>query len=218
MIQQIIFDCDGVLVDTEIVAAEVVTNKLSPLGISISVEEYLNNHTGKTLTSILSYLEIKPEANQSIIDFAEEIEREIYSNLKVIKGMPELLRSLPLPIALASNSNIWQVEKAIKFLNIGDIIGEHYFSAEMVEHPKPHPDVYLHAAKTTKKSPDDCLVIEDSLSGAKSAIAAGMQVIGFCGASHILKGHDKKLKETGVHHLAYSPTELKSIIKSVTTP
>lgn len=216
MVQQIIFDCDGVLVDTEVIAAEVTVNELNQLGINISTETYIHNYSGKMLTSILKQLEVVPENDQSLFDFAEAIEHKIYSNLRAIEGMPQLVTSLELPIALASNSNIWQVEKVIDFLDLSHLVKKNYFSAEMVEHPKPHPDVYLLAAETVGKAPDQCLVVEDSMSGAKAALTAGMHVIGFCGGSHIQSGHDSRLKELGVKTVAYNASDLSSIIMSAT--
>ena len=216
MIQQVIFDCDGVLVDTEIVAAEIVVGMLNQLGIDISVQTYMHKYTGDALTSILQRLNVVPDRDQSIMDFAETIERKIYNSLRAINGMPELVRSLSLPVALASNSNIWQVEKAIAFLDIKDKVNTNYFSAEMVERPKPFPDVYLLAARTLDRSPEQCLVIEDSLSGTKSAVGAGMHVIGFCGGSHIQPGHDNRLRELGVDGIAYDASQLRSIISSLT--
>ena len=82
--------------------------------------------------------------------------------------------------------------------------GSRVFSADMVARGKPYPDIFLFAADKLGASPDECLVIEDSASGIKAAVAAGMTAIGLCAASHIREGHDLKLRDAGALHLAHS--------------
>lgn len=87
---------------------------------------------------------------------------------------------------------------------VGSEFGGHVFSADMVARGKPHPDIFLLAAGRLGVSPDRCLVIEDSASGIKAAVAAGMSAVGLCAASHIRAGHDLKLRDAGAVHLAHS--------------
>ena len=206
----LIFDCDGVLVDTEIIAAEVMVELLKSYGFNTDIEYYISNFTGKTFTGILDDLGIK--FDQDLEELSIQTEKKIYARLRAIDGMAEIVKSQALPTAIVSNSATWQVEKAIKFLDLGDTIKRNYFSSQMVERPKPFPDIYLRAASDNKVSPIDCLVVEDSLSGAKAALEAGMNVIGFAGASHIRAGHDQKLLNLGVKAVAKEPAELSRII------
>ncbi len=215
MISQIIFDCDGVLVDTEIVAAEVMIDMLSGMGIKMDIEQYIDEFTGKTFSDIIKHFDITPETGKSIESMARDSEQAIYNSLRSVNGMPELVKSLKLPVAVASNSNIWQVEKAIRFLEIENIVNGHYFSSEMVAHPKPFPDVYLLAAERTRQLPENCLVVEDSYSGVKAAKDAGMNVIGFCGGSHIRNGHAMRLQSLGVSAIAFNAEELDNVISSL---
>lgn len=214
MIKQVIFDCDGVLVDTEIIAAEIMVDLLSDLSIQIDTHQYIQEFTGKTFSDIMQYFNVNSIPGKDIESLAKQSEHAIYDHLREIPGMPELVQSLDLPVAVASNSNLWQVKKALQFLQLEDTIGEAFFSAEMVASPKPSPDVYLLAAEKTGQAPAQCLVVEDSTSGVRSALSAGMEVIGFCGASHILPGHAEKLAELGASSIAHDAKELKSILSS----
>ena len=214
MIKQIIFDCDGVLVDTEIIAAEVMIELLSGFDIHIDTDQYIQEFTGKAFSDIVRHFNLNSTPDQDVKSLANQSEHAIYDRLRAIEGMPGLVKSLDLPVAVASNSNTWQVKKALQFLQIEDIVGDAYFSAEMVTLPKPSPEVYQLAAKQTGQKPIHCLVVEDSFSGVRSALDAGMEVIGFCGASHIRPGHAEQLADMGVSSVAFNANELASIITS----
>ncbi|MTI22730.1 HAD family phosphatase [Fulvivirga sp. RKSG066] len=215
MIKQIIFDCDGVLVDTEITAAQVVIDTLAEYNIPLTKDEYLKKYTGSTFSGtfkkLLSNLSI-----EQIHDIVERCERRVYEELQPIKGMAEVVSSLSLPVAVVSNSYLWQVDKALKVSGISESIANRY-SSEQVENPKPAPDVYLLAAERTGYNPKECLVIEDSKSGVTAASAAGMTVIGFLGGSHIINGHGEALKEKGAKLTASTPQELLLLINELTT-
>lgn len=212
--KQLIFDCDGVLVDTEIVAAKVMVELLQNYGLDLDVKGYIERFTGKTFTGILDAIDMQMDDNIELL--AKQTEQKIYANLRVIAGMPELLQKQTLPVAIVSNSATWQVKKAIKFLNLEEVIKENFFSSEMVSRPKPFPDIYLKAAETNHIDPKHCLVIEDSVSGATAALDAGMNVIGFCGASHIQPGHGLKLLELGVIKTVTNAAELSLELDKLT--
>ncbi|UII25269.1 HAD-IA family hydrolase [Fulvivirga maritima] len=216
MFKHLIFDCDGVLVDTEIVAAEVVTKVLNKYGCDVSLDQYLRDYTGKLISVILSTI---PSANTENIDIQKlmhECEIEIYNQLRPVAGMPEVVKNIPLPKSVVSNSALWQVEKAINHVGLNEVFNKSYFSAEMVPNPKPAPDVYLHASQNIDIAPANCLVVEDSKAGVTAAVKAGMYVIGFVGASHILPGHAEALTELGAKHMAKNAQELQAIINDLT--
>ena len=127
--------------------------------------------------------------------------------------MPELVLDIQQPVAIASNSANWQVEKAIDHLGLVEKVGSNYFTSEMVNRPKPFPDVYLKASEQTGVAPEHCLVIEDSISGAKSALGAGMYVIGFCGGSHITADHHYRLRDLGIERIANNSSELRVLLQ-----
>lgn len=209
-IKKVIFDCDGVLIDSEIVAAEVVTKSLEDLGTSIHIEDYLRNHSGKTFRDIIVQLNIKlPYSIETFISNAEQL---VYEDIRPIQGIKSVLNSINLPKAVVSNSHLEQVRKSIESTDIAHHFEERCFSASMVKEPKPSPMVYQLAADTLSVRPEECLVVEDSKSGVKAAVAANMNVIGFCGGSHILNDHDKTLLSLGAKETAMNTQELITII------
>lgn len=216
MFKQLIFDCDGVLVDTEIVAAEVVTKVMKQYGSEITLNEYLRHCTGKLISEVFGTL---PKENTEGVDMNKlmhECEENIYARLRPVKGVAEIIKDLPLNKSVVSNSALWQVEKAISHLSLEQIFQKRYFSSEMVSLPKPAPDIYLHAAEALKTPVDECLVVEDSKAGVTAAAAAGMTVIGFTGASHIQEGHDTALMDLGAVQVVSTPEALKQAILKLT--
>lgn len=213
-IEQVIFDCDGVLVDSEIVAAEVVVKELNRLGVSIDVPFYLRNYSGKTFRDILKILNFK--LPYPLEEFIHNAERQVYENVRPIEGIQHVLDHIELPKAVVSNSDLPQVKISIETIGIAHHFQDNCFSASMVTTPKPSPMVYQLAAKTLKKNPAQCLVVEDSKSGVTAAVAADMNVIGFCGGSHILPGHDVELKKLGAKKIAMNTAELGAIIATMT--
>lgn len=213
MFKQVIFDCDGVLVDTEIVAAQVMVKKLSEQGINITTDHYFKTYTGSTFSGIFRKLlpDLSPD---KLTELVNECENAVYERLIPIEGMVEVVNSIVLPTAVVSNSYLWQVNKAITTLGLDESI-KHKFSSEMVARPKPAPDVYIHAAKTSGYKPGECLVVEDSKSGVAAAVSAGMTVIGFTGGSHIQPGHAEALIKEGAVKTTSSADELLLVINSL---
>ena len=212
MIKHILFDCDGVLVDTEITAAHVMVEAMQKKGADITVEYYLENLSGSTFSVILNTYFGSEFKGTEKKQFINELEQKIVANVEVIDGVEHLLKSISIPKSIVSNSEIWQVRKEIEKTNIDHFFTGHVFSSELVENPKPAPDVYNMAVKELELKKNEVLVIEDSLTGAKAALAAGLKVIGFSGASHILPGHDAKLLRLGVSDTASSMKELGDIL------
>lgn len=214
MIKQIIFDCDGVLVDTEIVSAKVAVDFFKKHKIDLTIDEYLQKYTGNTYSSTVCKL-LPGASDDQVQQWVNECETTTYEQLEIIEGMPELVKSLTLPVAVVSNSHLWQVKKALLTTKLNHTV-TNFFSSEMVEKPKPAPDVYLLAAEKTGARPDECLVVEDSISGATAAIAAGMSVIGFAGGSHITASHKKRMRQLNIASLVDNPKELAEEIKKRT--
>lgn len=214
--KQLIFDCDGVLVDSEIIAAEVMVNLLNQFRIPITISYYLGNCTGRTFTGIRDSLSAKfrvalPE--DFVQRVTEKMELAKQETLKSIDGIAELLENLRgIPKAVVSNSDRYQIDDALTKVNIAHHFDEFVFSSEEVQYPKPSPDIYLYAADRLGIDPHNCLVIEDSISGAKAALSAGMEVIGFLAGSHIIDGHEDRLTNIGVERSVFTAKELERVI------
>lgn len=217
-IQCVIFDCDGVLVDSEIIASKASLRMLAPYGFNMDVKEYSRRFAGKVEEDILSI--IKEDYHIGLPDdflsrVRLEIEHGLDHELQPIKGVKETISQIPLPIAVVSNSRLVRVISSLKIAGLTELFGKSLFAAEMVEKPKPAPDVYLHAAQTLGVSPSECLVVEDSQSGVTAAHRAGMHVIGFLAASHIPNGHEDTVREAGAFTTADSMKNLGKMFQEI---
>lgn len=212
--KQIIFDCDGVLVDSEIEAAKAMVSQLKLLGIDINLEYHLRNHAGRTYKTIFLELlekEMIPD-HLDISALIQRIEKDSYANIEPIAHISSTLEAIILPKAVVSNSAPHQIEHALSIAGISQHFKGNLFSATMVSKPKPNPAIYHLASKTLGVSSPECFVIEDSLTGVKAAKAAGMLVLGFIGASHILPGHGDKLVRAGAIKIFEDMRELPGLI------
>ena len=213
-----ISDCDGVLIDSEILAAHMMVAHLQTFGVTIALEEYLRTCSGRTFTDIMTTFS-QQYGFELAPDFVEVItqKHETYSkdHLQAIPGVKEAYAQINLPKAVVSNSLLWQVKHAVEFVNMQTVFEDRMFSAEMVARPKPHPDIYLHVARQFGLEPAEIIVIEDSKSGAAAAVAAGMHVVGFTGASHILDDHADKLLEIGVKQVVHKMEDLPAVVNAL---
>jgi len=200
MIKHILFDCDGVLIDTEIVAAEVVTNWLNSEGVGIDIEAFIRDYTGKTFSDIINILKGQGDLNADL-DLSlvvPELDNEIRDNQRPIDGVWAMLDSLKTARSVVSNSAKDYVELALEKLEITHHFEGRIYSAEMVAKGKPDPGVYLLALEELSLSPEEVLVIEDSVAGVTASKAAGLKTIGYLGGSHVRKGHANQLLMAGV--------------------
>ncbi len=214
--KHLLFDCDGVLVDTEYIAASKMVVVLNDLEVEISMEYFLRNHSGDTFSSILNRFVNDSLTQSEGTVLINRIEAEVAAEVKIITGVSEMLENVPTSKSVVSNSSVQAVINALEVTRIKHHFSSQIFSSELVKHPKPSPDIYLLAIKSLGYSIADILVIEDSLSGAKAALAAGLIVIGFTGASHILPGHGQNLIDIGVSRTVDNMQDLAVIINELT--
>ena len=218
MIRHVIFDCDGVLLDTEIVAAEVMASWLSKNGHAITTARFIERHTGKTFSGIMRELQ-KDQLLESDLDIAagvSEIEGEVKANIRLINGLENALDTIALPKSVVSNSGVDYVRRSLQRYAVDHHFEERIFSSEMVALPKPSPLVYELAIKTLQVPKEEIVVIEDSSTGVQAALAAGLQVIGFLGGSHILPGHADRLTKVGASKVAHDHSDLVDILANTT--
>lgn len=212
----LIFDCDGVLVDSEAIAEQVLRERLAAWLPDLHADDELRRALGMTTQAILDHLAVRsthalPYDALERIDAA--IETRLAAELEAMVGVAAAIDALDLPLAIVSNSSRRRVAASLASTGLDAQLGEApLFTAEQVARPKPAPDVYLLAAKSLGIVPEACLVVEDSVSGASAARAAGMTVIGFTGASHIEPGHDARLREAGVWQVLECMAELGALV------
>jgi HAD superfamily hydrolase (TIGR01509 family) len=180
--QLIIFDCDGVLVDSESITAQVLKEMLAEIAIDITTADIFDHYVGIPFPDALNMLaktyDFTP-ADNFIEIFTQRSLMALEKDLLPIPGVKALLDQLQLPFCVASNSRPEKVRAMLKFTELLDQFEGKIFTASQVNRPKPAPDVYLFAAKSFNFDPAACLVIEDSEVGVKAAKAAGMTVYGY---------------------------------------
>jgi HAD superfamily hydrolase (TIGR01509 family) len=196
----IIFDCDGVLVDSEPIINRAHAHVLTACGYPISEQNLVERFCGMSDREMIEIIE-REWGHALPTSYAEHvglmIEAEFRQSLAPIAGVAEALDSLTLPICVASSSSLEQIRQKLKITGLLGRFGEHLFSATMVARGKPAPDLFLYAAQHLTTAPDRCLVIEDSPAGIDAALAAGMTAIGFAGGSHCGPEHGVRLQRHG---------------------
>lgn len=214
----IIFDFDGVVADSEVRANLSLAESLTAAGMPATYDECLRDYYGHNWQETERRI-VARYGRALPADFREthrERARARYmEGFDAVPGVAPFLDALaPLPRAIASSSRAEYIGWALGLFGLGHHFGEHVYSADGWDRGKPFPDIYLAAAKGLGVDPARCLAIEDSPTGARAAIAAGMTVVGFCGAGHIVDraGHGEMLREVGVHHVALTFDEVASLI------
>ncbi|MEN9562829.1 MAG: hypothetical protein RIR73_1073 [Chloroflexota bacterium] len=195
LFELVIFDCDGVLVDSEPLANQVFVEMIREHGFDIDETTYLQKFSGITLpdrikTTAQELNWVPPQGFQQT--FTERLAVLTREKLQPVQGIHELLKSLPVPVCVASNGSREEVNLRLELSGLTTFFGNAIFSGLEVSNPKPAPDVYLAAARSFRIPPAHCLVIEDSIPGVTAAVQAGMRVYG-----HAAFTPAKQLKDTG---------------------
>jgi HAD superfamily hydrolase (TIGR01509 family) len=185
LIAGVIFDHDGVLVDSELLAMEIITRLLNENGIESTVSEAFTRHLGRGFESVTERISVvNPDMNANA--YADMFHKELFSafsqsltSIPGIAGLVENLRSIGIPIAIGSSGTRKRVELGIGITSLDEYFTtERIVTREDVTHGKPEPDIFLLAAQRLGVPPENCLVIEDSPHGVTAAQRAGMKVIG----------------------------------------
>ncbi|HLA72094.1 MAG TPA: HAD family phosphatase [Steroidobacteraceae bacterium] len=181
----LIFDCDGVLIDSEYLASRVESEQLHALGIELGVEEAHALFLGKTVDGVLDAIAARSGTRPGsswVYNWAFATAHAFMRELKAVAGVGiaiEALRRRGHRMAVASQSPLARVQLSLQVAGLAGQFGQHIYVTSMVARPKPAPDVYLLAAQRLGAEPAECIVIEDSPASAASALAAGMRVIGY---------------------------------------
>lgn len=186
-----IFDCDGVLVDSEPISLACLTAGLNRIGVPIDLETVRARFAGTSMASIMEHVArdydvVAPEGFVAAVK-AETL-RAFDAELRAMAGAAETIAALDLPICVASSSDPVRLRHSLGLTGLLPLFAGRVFSSVEVPRGKPFPDLFLHAAARMGATPGSCLVIEDSVPGVTAARAAGMRVIGFTGGGHW--GHD----------------------------
>ncbi len=196
----LIFDCDGTLVDSELIALEVLSDMMGEFGVPMDVPACLDAFMGKHAADIVGEIERligRPLPPGEGARMRERMLTRMRAELRPVPGAAAALTALDGPRCVASSSDPGRIALCLELTGLAPYFGDHLFSAAQVAHGKPAPDLFLLAAATMGFAPAACVVVEDSTAGVRAGVAAGMAVIGYVGASHAAAGHAAALEAAG---------------------
>ena len=196
----IIFDCDGVLVDSEVISCRAHAETLTRHGYPVTSDQVLERFLG--VSDREARQAIEAELGRRLPDdFESQVKQatlQFYAgDLQAISYVGEAIAAIGLPKCVASSGTPEKIHHGLTCTGLYDLLAPHIFSASQVKRGKPAPDLFLFAAARMQAAPERCLVIEDSIPGVTGAVAAGMTVLGFHGGSHCRLGYGDTLRAAG---------------------
>jgi HAD superfamily hydrolase (TIGR01509 family) len=211
----VIFDCDGVLVDSELISCRAHSETLTRHGYPITADQVLERFLG--VSDREARAAIEAEIGRRLPDdFEAQVKHatlQFYAgDLRAISHVGEAIAAIDLAKCVASSGTPEKIRHGLTCAALYDVLAPNIFSATQVERGKPAPDLFLFAAEQMRASPARCVVIEDSVPGITGALAAGMSVLGFHGGSHCQPGHAAKLRAAGAHRTFDDMRQLPALI------
>ena len=215
MVEAVIFDCDGVLIDSEILVCRIAAEELTALGYPISTEQVIERFAGRPDREMRAEIEAEwgrpiPETYRTAVN--DRTTAAYASDLRIMPHLTEALDRISVPICVASSSFPEKLILGLKTVDLYDRFNPNIVSATLVAHGKPEPDVFLFAAGWMQTSPMRCLAVEDSVAGITSARRAGIPVVGFTGGGHCTSDHADKLRSAGAISVIASLADLPDLI------
>jgi len=206
----VIFDCDGVLVDSELITNRVFSQMLNELGIAISLEDIFERFVGRSMPQcleILAKLLGRPVPQHFVEEYQTRSATALKSELKAVPDIETVLAAMRVPYCVASSGTHEKMHTTLGITGLLPQFRGKMYSVTEVAQSKPFPDVFLHAARQQGVMPADCAVIEDTPTGVRAGVAAGMTVFGYCALTP-----KQRLIEAGAHHTFERMRDLPSLI------
>jgi len=206
LFKAVIFDCDGVLVDSEVIALEVELEMLAEQGLTFDRTDYAIRFMGLSTEAYHAAIDVEAKARlgrpiSEAIRQSDRLRAVMVAKLTEVPGAGDAIAGLKLPKAIASSGSMDGLERKLKRTGLWTLFEPHVYGADHVAQAKPAPDLFLHAAAALAVAPADCLVLEDSLNGVVAARAAGMTVWGFLGGGHASDALGARLVGAGAARL-----------------
>jgi len=213
--EALIFDSDGVLVDSEVINIAAERELLAEIGLTYDYATYVSRFVGLSNPDFYAALRADYAAQYAghfPDDFGERLTARVWprmeAELKPIDGVADLVRAFDGEVAVASSAPFARLKAKLTITGLVDLFEPHLYSADHVANGKPSPELFLHAAKQLGIQPQNCAVIEDSINGVRAASAAGMFAIGFTGGGHADAGLAGRLSANGARLLVGNHFEL----------
>ncbi|WP_342322924.1 6-phosphogluconate phosphatase [Kosakonia sp. BYX6] len=187
-IEAVFFDCDGTLVDSEVICSRAYVHMFAEFGITLDLEEVFKRFKGMKLYEIIDVIgeEYSKNLQKETLEpiYRAEVARLFDSELEVIAGANELLEAVSVPMCVVSNGPVSKMQHSLGKLGMLHHFPDKLFSGYDIQRWKPDPALMYHAAQVLNVSPAKCILVDDSTAGAQSGIAAGMEVFYFCADPH----------------------------------
>ena len=206
----VIFDCDGVLVDSELITNRVFAQMLNELGITVSLEDMFERFVGRSMpqcVEIVTQLLGHPVPRHFVEEYHTRSATALKSELKAVPDIETILPAMRIPYCVASSGTHEKMHTTLGITGLLPQFRGKMYSVTEVARSKPFPDVFLHAARQQGVMPADCAVIEDTPTGVRAGVAAGMTVFGYCGLTP-----KQRLIEAGAHHTFERMRDLPGLI------
>ena len=215
----VLFDCDGVLIDSEAIACRIELEILGEIGHPITLDAFQRRFVGTSRRFSLEALAEdwgRPLPADYVDRVRDRLDEVFRAELRAIDGMRELVKRLEGRCAVASSSSLRRLALTLGLTGYAPHFVDRIFSAEQVSRGKPAPDLFLFASERLGVEPENCIVVEDSPFGVQAARAAGMAVIGFTAGGHCGAEHATILRDAGARWIAASAAALADLIAAST--
>ncbi|MBC7984546.1 MAG: HAD family hydrolase [Candidatus Obscuribacterales bacterium] len=211
-LELIIFDCDGVLVDSERITNQILATMLNELGIPVTMEYMFEHFVGRSMAQDMELINVllgAPPPSDFVENFRRRTGAALAASLKPVAGIEFVLDQIDLPYCVASSGDHQKMQTTLGITGLLPRFAGKLFSVKEVANPKPAPDVFLLAAQRNGIAPSTCLVIEDTPTGVTAAVAAGMTVFGYSALTPAYR-----LSAAGAHRVFDSMFALPALIKN----
>ncbi|CAN5662852.1 HAD family hydrolase [soil metagenome] len=213
-VKAVLFDCDGVLIDSEVIAIGIEVAALAKVGVHLTRAELADRYVGVSGSAMRRSVAKEFDVDLTDAfwnDLRDRSHAELTEEVRPVTGMAEVIERLTVPYCLASSSSHERIELSLEAAGLLHLFPPDLrFSAEDVDHGKPAPDLFLLAARSLGVDPADCVVVEDSPYGVQAALAAEMDVIGFTGGGHADKAWAGRLRTAGATTIVTTADELEA--------
>jgi HAD superfamily hydrolase (TIGR01509 family) len=206
----VIFDCDGVLVDSEQITNRVFAGMLNELGIPVTLEDMFERFVGRSMSQCLELITKmlgRPVPRRFVEEYQTRSAAALRSELKAVPDIATVLAGIRVPYCVASSGTHEKMQTTLGLTGLLPQFRGKMYSVTEVAQSKPFPDVFLHAARQQGVAPADCAVIEDTPTGVRAGVAAGMTVFGYCALTP-----KQRLIEAGAHHTFERMRDLPGLI------
>lgn len=215
----ILFDCDGVLLDSEPLGCAALAQAMTEAGVATTTPQAIAAFCGNSTQASRALIAGAGLDASAVLSRAEHILFAMFDrDVPLVPGVEKVLWGFDVPMAVCSNSLVRRLDRSIACTSLASRFGPHIFSAEHVGTPKPAPDLALFAAARLGVAPGEAIFVDDNPHGLHCGIAAGCLAIGFIGPSERRPGHMQALRDAGAHHVVRGMAELHTLLAELSLP